>query len=84
MKDADTKCHPGGQNSDDSGDDDFTDDLHLLKFLFLGQGNTPRATRLPDEAHPCGVNPTIDDLTYVAYEPTIACPWPRSCNNRWF
>jgi hypothetical protein len=68
---------PDACDSDDSGDDDFTDDINLLKFLFLGQGTIPDPGPLPDESHPCGLDPTLEDpeeLTCDTYLPTIACP----------
>ena len=54
-------------DSDDSGTDDFTDDINSLEFLFLGQGAIPAPAPLPDETHPCGVDPTEDELTCVSY-----------------
>ena len=64
-------------DSDDSGADDFTDDINTLKVLFLGQGSIPEPGPLPDESHPCGVDPTIEEpeeLTCDTYETAIACP----------
>ena len=62
-------------DSDDSGTDDFTDDINSLKFLFLGQGDIPSPGPLPDESHPCGTDLTEGDTTdCVDYSPTIACP----------
>ena len=62
-------------DSDDSGEDDFNDDIHSLKVLFLGQGEIPFPGLLPDDSHPCGVDPTMDDVAgCVVYEATIACP----------
>ena len=64
-------------DSDDSGADDFTDDINTLKVLFLGQGEIPEPSPLPDETHPCGLDPTLeepDELTCETYEPTIGCP----------
>ena len=67
-------------DSDDSGADDFTDDINTLRVLFLGQGEIPAPGPLPDESHPCGVDPTLEgddpetELTCEAYQPTIACP----------
>ena len=60
-------------DSDDSGADDFTDDINLLKVLFLGQGEILPPGILEDESHPCGVDPTQDDeTTCVSYE--APCP----------
>lgn len=64
-------------DSDDSGADDFTDDINTLRFLFLGQGSIPEPGPMPDESHPCGSDPTVEDpeeLTCETYEPAIACP----------
>ena len=64
-------------DSDDSGTDDFTDDINSLRVLFLGQGAIPEPGPLPDESHPCGVDPTTEDpeeLTCEEYVPVIACP----------
>ena len=62
-------------DSDDSGSDDFTDDINSLRFLFLGQGAIPSPGPLPDESHPCGIDPTDDDpLSCEGYSPAIACP----------
>lgn len=64
-------------DSDDSGSDDFTDDINSLRFLFLGQGAIPDPGPAPDESHPCGVDPTVEDpeeLTCEVYEPALACP----------
>ena len=52
-----------------------TDVVHSLKVLFLGQGEIPFPGLLPDDSHPCGVDPTMDDVAgCVVYEATIACP----------
>ena len=64
-------------DSDDSGADDFTDDINSLRFLFLGQGDIPTPGPMPDEFHPCGVDPTVEspeELPCVEYTPTFACP----------
>ena len=64
-------------DSDDSGADDFTDDINTLKVLFLGQGNIADPGPLPDETHPCGTDPTLEEpeeLTCETYAPTITCP----------
>ena len=64
-------------DSDDSGADDFTDDINTLRFLFLGQGEVPSPGPMPDESHPCGVDPTEEspeELTCEEYAPAIACP----------
>ena len=55
--------------------DDFTDDINSLRFLFLGQGEILAPGPLPDESHPCGLDPTArDDATCESYSPDVACP----------
>ena len=64
-------------DSDDSGADDFTDDINILKVLFLGQGSIPEPGPFPDESHPCGSDPTLEEpeeLTCESYEAAIECP----------
>ena len=71
-------------DSDDSGVDDFTDDINTLKVLFLGQGDIPAPGPMPDESHPCGVDPTnednpatpdiLEELTCEAYDPLARDP----------
>ena len=64
-------------DTDDSGEDDFTDDINLLKFLFLGQGTIPTPGPLPDESHPCGTDLTLEtpeELPCTSYSPAIGCP----------
>ena len=63
-------------DSDDSGDDDFTDDINTLQFLFLGSGVIPDPGPM-DTEHPCGIDPTEggdDVLDCDSYDPVIDCP----------
>ena len=53
-------------DSDDSG----TDDINILRVLFLEQGTVPAPGPLPDESHPCCEGPTesaeSNSLTYTS------------------
>ena len=66
-------CHDAC-DTDDSGDDDFTDSIVGLTYLFLGGVEIPAPGPLPDEAHPCGTDPTEDELTCRSYKPDCSPP----------